>query len=272
MILLPNRESSGYVITETGCVVRVENCQRKTKDPKCQIGYVCKPQPNGSGYFLVAFHWQEDGMKQPRYQPLIHRLVATAFVANKRDPKIYNEIDHKDKTPSNNHYKNLQWVSRKENGHHSGNKGASRQLLDNIAADYKLGMPKTRLALKYKITSKNITTNLRYLEKVLVVEQMLARNATDKEIRKVFHVKQYGCNRLKLLAGWIRPSYIRKTPKQISTKMKAVWANYTPAQYKKRVINHAKAIQVWYNSLTATQKKERQYKITKGVIAHYKSS
>lgn len=46
----------------------------------------------------------------------IHQLVATAFVINK-----YNKpfVNHKDRNPSNNYYKNLEWCTQQENVFHS---------------------------------------------------------------------------------------------------------------------------------------------------------
>lgn len=42
----------------------------------------------------------------------VHRLVATAFIAN---PNNYTVVNHKDENPSNNHVKNLEWCSMKYN-------------------------------------------------------------------------------------------------------------------------------------------------------------
>lgn len=44
----------------------------------------------------------------------ISRCVAMTFICNK-DPSIYNIVNHIDENKLNNHYKNLEWVTQKEN-------------------------------------------------------------------------------------------------------------------------------------------------------------
>ena len=46
--------------------------------------------------------------------PVIHRLVAKAFVHNPR-PDIFTVVDHIDHSRTNNHYTNLRWVSPRFN-------------------------------------------------------------------------------------------------------------------------------------------------------------
>lgn len=45
----------------------------------------------------------------------VHRIVAVAFLKN---PHGKNEVNHKDLDKTNNHYSNLEWVTRKENMRH----------------------------------------------------------------------------------------------------------------------------------------------------------
>lgn len=58
-------------------------------------------------------HFRVDLYKNSkRTRVYVHKLVATHFLEN---PNEYNEIDHIDGNPKNNHFKNLKWCTHKEN-------------------------------------------------------------------------------------------------------------------------------------------------------------
>ena len=59
---------------------------------------------NNNGYKRVNFF---DDKK-----PLVHRLVAEAFIPN---PKGYTDVNHKDNKRSNNKVSNLEWTSHYDN-------------------------------------------------------------------------------------------------------------------------------------------------------------
>lgn len=65
-------------------------------------------------YIYVTLYERWNGYK--RSIP-VHRLVAFAFVKNPC-PDKYNEVNHKDENPSNNHVSNLEWCDRYYNVHY----------------------------------------------------------------------------------------------------------------------------------------------------------
>ena len=65
---------------------------------------------------LVAGYYRVRLFKNGIYKSfLISRLVAHAFILN---PENKPEVNHKDGNKLNNYYKNLEWVTRKENMQH----------------------------------------------------------------------------------------------------------------------------------------------------------
>ena len=68
-----------------------------------------------NGEIPNKFHLRVDLYKKcKRTRVYVHKLVATHFLEN---PNDYNEIDHIDGNPKNNHFKNLKWCTHKENMH-----------------------------------------------------------------------------------------------------------------------------------------------------------
>lgn len=71
-----------------------------------------KPQFNNpKGYKYVVLY--ENGLS---HTCLVHRLVAECWVENINN---YPQVNHKDGIKTNNHYKNLEWVTAKQNIHHA---------------------------------------------------------------------------------------------------------------------------------------------------------
>ena len=73
---------------------------------------ILKAYDNGKGYLQV--HLYKDGNKE---HPLVHRLVATAFVENTEG---YTELNHKDEDKTNNCAENLEYCSRSYNLSYNG--------------------------------------------------------------------------------------------------------------------------------------------------------
>lgn len=79
---------------------------------KCRKGLKqLKPRISRNGYAYVDL---VDGDKKKRYQ--VHRLVAYYFCDGYFDGAVVNHIDA---NTLNNHYKNLEWVTTRENIHKS---------------------------------------------------------------------------------------------------------------------------------------------------------
>lgn len=83
-------------------------------------GINLKPQDSGKGYKYVALGKGRKPVKKNYY---IHILVAECFVNN---PQGLPEINHKDSNRANNHFKNLEWVTRLENIHDYIKKGRGK--------------------------------------------------------------------------------------------------------------------------------------------------
>lgn len=65
------------------------------------------PQSNGAGYYYVVV-----SVDKKRYNKLIHRLVAEAFIPN---PNNYPEVNHINEIKSHNYVRNLEWCDKKHN-------------------------------------------------------------------------------------------------------------------------------------------------------------
>jgi hypothetical protein len=72
---------------------------------------VLKLMKKPNGYMCVNL------MKDSKiHQRLVHRLVAKYFISN---PNNYDIVNHIDEVKDNNFFSNLEWVTQRENSHHS---------------------------------------------------------------------------------------------------------------------------------------------------------
>lgn len=105
------KEINGYPYYE---VSNKGTVRSKDKYVKCGNGYVWKrgkiiaSHPNRDGYLMLRIR---NSPLDKKFVP-VHVLVANAFVEN---PSYLLEINHKDGRKENNHWTNLEWVTRSEN-------------------------------------------------------------------------------------------------------------------------------------------------------------
>lgn len=85
-----------------------------------QSGRVLKPHQNKEGYLLVSLSHRKETTSY-----LVHRLVALTFIENP-DPENLIIVNHIDGNKSNPYYKNLEWVTPKENSWHAVRTGLRR--------------------------------------------------------------------------------------------------------------------------------------------------
>jgi hypothetical protein len=90
-----------YQISNNGCVRR---WRKKAKN-----WFYLKPITHSGGYKRLKL--RNKGNDKDVY---IHRLVAEAFIANKKD----QIVNHKDSDKTNNVVSNLEWVNQRENVSH----------------------------------------------------------------------------------------------------------------------------------------------------------
>lgn len=97
-----------YYVTKEGKIISVGNYgSKKLGEPK-----ELKQYTKTGGYLNVALMTNDAKVKYMR----AHRIVALAFIENPENKPYTNHIDL---NRQNNHYLNLEWVTPKENNHHS---------------------------------------------------------------------------------------------------------------------------------------------------------
>ena len=106
---------------------------KKYKANQFGVVYNNKDQPmkqslNSDGYPVVWLEGmkQENGKKK-RYYEKVHKIVATLFCPKPiREEKL--EVNHLDCDRTNNYYKNLEWITHKENIQYSIDKGFHKNI------------------------------------------------------------------------------------------------------------------------------------------------
>lgn len=78
-------------------------------------GTILKTTINHRGYETVGLCWWECGKRVEKTKK-VHRLVCEAFHPN---PDNKPQVNHKDLNRLNNHFRNLEWATAKENTNHA---------------------------------------------------------------------------------------------------------------------------------------------------------
>ena len=111
-----------YYISNRGNVLNIYEKAIKRNSKEKGIAFkILKPIKDTNGYYCVSLY-KNKSFKNYK----IHRLVAEAFIPNKRN---YNQINHKDENKSNNQVENLEWCNSKYNNNYGSRKNrASKKM------------------------------------------------------------------------------------------------------------------------------------------------
>ena len=125
-------------------------------------GHKYKIQTTKAGYKQI-----QSVLHGSRHTYMVHRLVALAFIPN---PENKPEVNHIDGNKANNHYSNLEWVSKQENmdhakkfGHWNKDMGREKYIPRDMAImnDLSAGLNRTQLCEKYGLKRPNINRIIR---------------------------------------------------------------------------------------------------------------
>jgi len=135
-----------YLVSNMG------NVKRKGKNANL------KQRTHRDGYMLLVLCV---GCKGRSFQ--VHRLVATAFIANRKNKE---QVNHKNGIKSDNRLENLEWATRSENAIHAHKIGMiprvnNSKLSRHEAIDIKFncgkdGLDRKHFAKKYNISVANV--------------------------------------------------------------------------------------------------------------------
>ena len=129
-----------------------------------KVPKILKQKMDTSGYYRINSHNENKESKSP----LVHRLVAEAFIPN---PKNLPVVNHKDGNKQNNCVENLEWVTYEENMYHAWKTGLIK----------KKNFPHGEDVSHAKLTNEQV----RYIRKVFIKND---RNFGDAALARKFNV------------------------------------------------------------------------------------
>ena len=174
---------SKYQVSNYGNVKSLSRVKKNHSKLQIIHGRVLKPERTRLGYLRISL--SRDG-KEKRF--LVHRLVADAFIG-KNDGL---EINHKDGNKANNHFSNLEWVTRGENIKHAFKTGLNKgneTHSNNLLLEYKgevmnLSQWSRKTGIKVATLSQRLKNGWN-VEEALTTKPIKGRNQSwRKEILK----------------------------------------------------------------------------------------
>lgn len=137
----------GYQVSNLGNVRSLDRVVRRKNGRTLTIkGQPLKPQKNHKGYLRVRLR------KEKKEKALsVHRLVATAFIAN---PKSKPQVNHLNGDKQDNNVLNLEWCTQSENIKHAFRMGLNHDGENH--PNSRLGYNQV-LLIKEKLSKGNLT-------------------------------------------------------------------------------------------------------------------
>lgn len=117
----------GYQVSNHGRVRSLDSLIHYSNGQyRKRFGRILKLRPDKDGYSIVTLSY-----KSVLYHKKVHRLVAEAFC----DRSKGIEVNHLNEVKSDNYYKNLEWVSRKQNMAYSKGNNAKTLLQFSLSGE-----------------------------------------------------------------------------------------------------------------------------------------
>ncbi len=159
ILVMEWRTIPGYTRYETSADGRIRR-KLPARSPMVKVGMILKPRIGKCGRLTVCAARDADGKCPPVF---VHHLVAFAFIGPR--PSQKHQIDHKNKQQGDNHWRNLHWVTSKQNhanADHAAEHGSMHKLtwpeVRRIRKAYENGDTQQAIADEYGVTQANISS------------------------------------------------------------------------------------------------------------------